>query len=137
MNTLNTGFSVLVALLLTLLHHGHVSANTTADIDVTPTVTATPSVTVTPTDMPSVTPTDAPSVTPTETPSITPSVTPSATPSVVPTGDEDGDKDDMLGLGAKIRAFFGLSNAFHHHEINEERFLEKHGHERPGEKEGN
>ncbi len=105
---MNTGFSLFVALLLSLFHHGNLSTSAlTVAADVTPSVTPTDTI------VPTVTPTDTP----------TPSVT--ITPSVTPTG--DGDKDDMLGLHADVHALFGLMNAAFHHEQNEQRFEDKHG----------
>ena len=135
MSIMHAGFSLLVALFLSLLHNGQITTNTTFDADITPTVTVTPTVTPTGTPDVTVTPTDVPSVTPTDVPTITPTVTPSATPSVSPsiTPSGDGDKDDMFDLGASIKAFFGLSNAAAHHEINEQRFIQKHGHSRHSE----
>ena len=108
---MNTGFSVLVALFLTLFNHGHINANvqTTADVTVTPSVT--PTETITPTVTPSET------VTPTET------ITPTVSPSPKPTGIWNG----IRWVPANIRAFFGLSNAAKHHEDNEERFESRHG----------
>jgi hypothetical protein len=114
---MNTGFSVLIALLLTLFQHGHINANiqTTADVTVTPSVT--PTETITPTVTPSET------VTPTETITPTVTVTPTVSPSPEPTGIWNG----IRWVPANIRAFFGLSNAARHHEINDERFESKHG----------
>lgn len=124
---MNTGFSILVAFLLSLLHHGDASLNaqTTAQVEVTPTVTpsVSPTETITPTD------TVTPSVTPdvTVTPSVTPSV--SVTPTGLPTGlpKGDGDKDDMLGLKADFHGLVGLMNAAFHHETNETRSESRHG----------
>ncbi|HET9946497.1 MAG TPA: hypothetical protein VFQ63_00340 [Patescibacteria group bacterium] len=120
---MNTGFSILVAFLLSLLHHGDATLNaqTTAQVEVTPTVTpsVSPTETITPTD------TVTPSVTPdvTVTPSVTPSV--SVTPTGLPKG--DGDKDDMLGLKADFHGLVGLMNAAFHHETNETRSESRHG----------
>lgn len=138
---MHSGFSVLVALLLSLFHHGAITTNTTLDANVTPTVTVTVTPSVTPSDTPSVSPTDTPSITPSVTPVVSPTVTPSVTPSVSPSGTPnpsgtpqgEGDKDDMWGfVPANIKAFFGLSNAASHHEQNEQRFEQKHGTNRDG-----
>lgn len=125
---MHAGFSVLVALLLSLLHHGNISASTTLTADITPAVTVTVTPSVTPSETPSLEPSDTPAPT-----TVTPTPTATVSPSVKPTEDRDGDDDnDGDGHGrhrgrGKGDGLTGLLNAIFHHDENNERFEDKHG----------